>query len=48
MGKVVVARILDLYNGHELDCALEIMTALENGTSIKDAKKCFLNKIIHL
>ena len=39
--KGVVARASDLYHGLELDSALEIMTALENGASMEEAKQIF-------
>ena len=39
--KCVVARASDLYHGLELDSALEIMTALENGASVEEAKQMF-------
>ena len=35
----MVARASDLYHGLELDNALEIMTALENGASMEEAKQ---------
>ena len=35
----VVARASDLYHGLELDNSLEIMTALENGASMEEAKQ---------
>ena len=37
--KCVVACASDLYHGLELDNALEIMTALENGASMEEAKQ---------
>lgn len=37
--KCVIARASDLYHGLELDSALEIMTALENGATMEEAKQ---------
>lgn len=37
--KCVQARATDIYHGYELDAALEIMTALENGATLEEAKQ---------
>lgn len=37
--KCVIARASDFYHGLELDSALEIMTALENGATMEEAKQ---------
>ena len=42
--KCVNARATDLYHGLELDSALEIMQALENGTTIEEASKMLNNQ----
>ena len=34
--KCVKARVKDLYNGYEIDCALKVMEALSNGTSYEE------------
>ena len=39
--KCVQVRATDLYHGYELDAALEIMTALENGATMEEAKQIF-------
>lgn len=40
----VLNRRMDLYLGMELDVSLEIMQALENGTTIQEAKKLLYDK----
>lgn len=42
--KCVQARANDLYHGLELDSALEIMQALENGASMEEASKILYNQ----